>query len=557
MWNKPFSRTKDWSIRVQLARLVLEEASIPFKGTGLTLCQFLLDKVKEHDFYANHTVLQICAYRQAAAFFEKADSLPVQTQKKSEVAWEAFQAAELRCAQTNRNMSDFVAFLGDLSPGVNKVLYLAERKIGHILGTVPNLNTLDFSFGPGANRGIKALEACPLVKLGGPLTCSRNLFPTAEQFLLQFPGWMKYRAINFDGDPFFPEECESSHVGVDVVLTTGKVAFVPKSWKTDRTIITEPLLNSLGQKGIGKYIRQRLKRFGVDLKDQTRNQELARYGSISGSLATVDLSSASDTISKALVAHLLPYQWYSLLNRFRTPVVEGPDGLTIELEKFSSMGNAYTFELESLIFYALAFATAEVTGCETRDISVFGDDIIIPVAAYGLLEEVLSACGFSLNRDKSFAVGPFRESCGTDYWNGFDVRPCYLKGKVSYASLFTLHNFFARGFSPLAKQVRALIPNHLVLYGPDGYGDGHLVDFSYRGYRLKRQPASWSGYYFDTYVTRPSRLPSRRRPGDGALPVYSIYVSGESEESDQATDHLVVRSDGPGKYRRTSIYTLS
>jgi len=93
-------------------------------------------------------------------------------------------------------------------------------------------------------------------------------------------------------------------------------------------------------------MKKRLGLFGVNLRDQSVNQRYALLGSIDGSLATIDLSSASDTVSYALVMSLLPSGWFDLLDLFRSECVEVPGGV-IELEKFSSMGNAYTFELRA------------------------------------------------------------------------------------------------------------------------------------------------------------------------------------------------------------------
>jgi hypothetical protein len=96
---------------------------------------------------------------------------------------------------------------------------------------------------------------------------------------------------------------------------------------------------------------------------------------------------------------------------------------------FSSMGNGFTFELESLIFWALSKATAYFTGT-SGVISVYGDDIICPTGMAQDLIWILSVFGFQTNRDKSFTEGPFRESCGGHYHSGFDVTPFYLRKPI-------------------------------------------------------------------------------------------------------------------------------
>jgi hypothetical protein len=189
-----------------------------------------------------------------------------------------------------------------------------------------------------------------------------------------------------------------------------------------RSIDIQPTANLFLQKGIGKMLRRRLKRCGIDLDDQSRNQLLAQQAYSAG-LATIDLESASDTVSSELVRLLLPAEWYKWLDRFRTHSIS-LDGQSHKLAKFSAMGNGFTFELESLIFYSLCWAVvrAEANDYESP-ISVYGDDIIVSSVHFERVSVVLTECGFILNGDKSFSDGPFYESCGKHYFKGFDVTP--------------------------------------------------------------------------------------------------------------------------------------
>ena len=96
------------------------------------------------------------------------------------------------------------------------------------------------------------------------------------------------------------------------------ITTVPKNGKTDRTIAIEPGLNSYVQKGIGNKIRGRLRRFGINLNDQTINQ----FGACNAqtlSLSTLDLKAASDSISLALVEQILPHDWLNLIATSRSP----------------------------------------------------------------------------------------------------------------------------------------------------------------------------------------------------------------------------------------------
>jgi hypothetical protein len=190
-------------------------------------------------------------------------------------------------------------------------------------------------------------------------------------------------------------------------------------------------------------MRQRLLRFGIDLRHQSRNQRLAFLGSKTLKLATVDFSSASDSISKEVVRSLLPAPWHFLLDKCRSQYGV-LDGDPILWHKFSSMGNAFTFELETLIFYAVASCCAEylqVSSEEDSCISVYGDDVVIPITCLELFAEMSDFYGFTVNRKKSHYDSTFRESCGMHYFSGVDVTPIYLKSRLSDApSVFKFAN---------------------------------------------------------------------------------------------------------------------
>ena len=205
--------------------------------------------------------------------------------------------------------------------------------------------------------------------------------------------------------------------------TTNKLTIVPKKAKIGRPVLPQKALDLFLQKGCDKYMRKRLKQFGVDLSDRTINQRRAREGSITGqpfgkALATLDLSSASDSISTMLVKLLLPAEWFEYLDSIRTPVYKiGEDGEDRESPTFASMGNAFCFPLESLIFAAFCHASG------SKDFTVYGDDIILEQEAALYCVELLTYFGFKINVEKSFFHGPFRESCGADWYDGEDVRP--------------------------------------------------------------------------------------------------------------------------------------
>jgi hypothetical protein len=462
--------------------------------------------------YASLTPQEAWHLRQAQAFFNKRSDIDLGVDREK-VAREKFSQSERLCEETNGLFKSVASGQACLPPDVEAVLFRAQRKIARILGPVPCLDSLEPHFGPGATTQVKKRDASSRRKLAQAFACSKDLFPLWKHCVGMMPGWLS-------------PVVEGVHplAGVVCEIHAGFLRFVPKNARTDRAIVVEPMLNSMFQLAIGKFMAGRLRRFGIDIQDQSRNQRLALLGSLTGALATLDLSSASDTVAIELVWHLLPVDWAHFLSRFRTSEISDK-GHAIVLHKFSSMGNGFTFPLETLIFYALAYASTEEAGLSTENVSSYGDDIIAPTGAVPLLTKSLTACGFLLNSEKSFSSGPFRESCGKDYLSGIDVRPFYQKGPLSGTSAFMLHNYYVRRGEPeLASTVLEWIEESLQIFGPDGYGDGHLVsDLPLRPHGRER---GWSGFIFDTFTWK-SRTDFRFRSksGDRVLPCYSIYAA--------------------------------
>ena len=472
-------------------------------------------RFKELSDAANAEAVRVVrSCRQALAFFQKVEDLEIGIDKEA-VAYDKFIEAEQLCSETNHLLKAVRSEKASLSPRISSVIYTAKRKISDLLGRVPLLGELDLRFGPGATRATRRKDASIRRKLAEKLQCSEDLFPAVQYVLEEVPHLVDVHSaldrVDEDGQ-------EWSRVQLEVI--PAKLSFVPKSAKTYRSICTEPGLNTLVQAGYGAWIAKRLAAHGIDIRDQTVNQRRAMEGSLTGALATLDLSSASDTVSREIVYELLPLDWAHTLNRARSSNVLLPGGSVIRQEKFSSMGNGFTFPLETLIFWGLAAACCR----HDSDATVYGDDIIVPRESYALLTEVLHAVGFKVNLTKSYHKGPFRESCGKDYFRGHDVRPHYPRGWLSGQSLFVLHNHYARrGDTERAIRVLNRIHPALRVYGPDGYGDGHLLGDHPRRRPSKYTERGWSGYFFDTFVTRQSkdRIPLSR--GEHVVPLYSIY----------------------------------
>jgi len=359
---------------------------------------------------------------QCLVYLSKYKCLTLTTDPEDE-ARKRFVAAEDQCRRYNRNL-EICRFSGT-NPELDGILHAATRKIAQILGPIEKADLeSSFGWGPGATADLPRARAQVDNKLSKlPLSVTPRALPLARDVLGRDLHWssvvLGVSVTDLLGPFCFLPTCFA-------VTPYSEVCTVPKNAKTHRTSAKEPTLNAFLQKGVGGWIRRRLKRVGIDLDDQSANQRAAR-AAYSGRLATIDLASASDTVSKELVYELLPVDWAILLDDLRSPRYRWED-VEESFHKFSSMGNGFTFELESLIFYALTWAVCQKgDSLEQEQVWIFGDDIICPSSIAPQVVEVLAHCGFSVNTEKSFLDGNFYESCGKHYFKGVDVTPKYQK----------------------------------------------------------------------------------------------------------------------------------
>lgn len=213
----------------------------------------------------------------------------------------------------------------------------------------------------------------------------------------------------------------------------GALQFVPKSYKTYRSICMEDLslvpYQQATFRAMDRWFRSTLSS-RIDLQDQSRSRAMAMVGSKHPSTyATIDLSMASDSVSEALVRKWL---WRTPLRdclyATRSSVATYNDS-EFELPMFAAMGSACCFPLECLVFALMCEATVRsIDGPSMAGHAkwyVYGDDIVIETAYAPALIERLQRNGFIVNLEKSY-VDPdshFREACGGEYYAGEDVTP--------------------------------------------------------------------------------------------------------------------------------------
>lgn len=385
-----------------------------------------------------------CLDYAAVSFLKKLEGMPTGLDL-DEIALRAFKGAETMCASTNIRFT----YGRPLKNGAEQLIESARRKIASIIGEKPDYDRIAslMTWGPGATATIKGDMVRPESKVLEPkLSVTPKAFRLARGVVGRDLHWMRARLGCNHEPPALLEvagPCSALQSEFQLVHYM-RVVTVPKSSVTRRTIGAEPSMNGYIQQGVGRLLKDLLFKKGVNLRDQSWNQTLAKCAQ-QLNLCTIDLSSASDTLSYWLVEELLPPAWFELLSSLRSGHALMPDGKIVALEKFSSMGNAFTFELESLIFYALSWACCQEVGAPVEFLSVFGDDIIVDRRAYSRIEGLFKICGFKVNPEKSYVSGRFFESCGVHAFNGCDVTPMYQKELLyGLPELVRLHNRILR-----------------------------------------------------------------------------------------------------------------
>lgn len=430
------------------------------------------------------------------------------------VAMQKFEKFELLCKRTNARFRKL-----ECDPqykGRTVALHQAvQRKISRILGEFSIQEFFEVAdWGPGATTLIKSFDASATNKFQCEIGITRDLYNLLPSALLQevYPLWVQH--ISGVGFPNF-------QVG-------NRIVTVPKDATANRVIAIEPGFNLWFQLAVGTMIQRRLLRCGIDLRDQSKNQRLAYISSKDEVNATIDFSSASDSISKEVIRELFDHcsysergknnlsTWFSILDSCRSHYGHR-DGTWVLWDKFSSMGNGFTFGLESLLFYAIAKSCAEEIhrtspNAEEGDVSVYGDDVIIPRNCLELFSTMCEFYGFVINEKKSHFSSLFRESCGAHFMAGVCTKPVFLKEHLTdvlsvYRLANSIRRFAHRGLSTMGCEARFrklfdtlvdMVPKPLRVMIPNTLGDGGFISSwdeavpahanVYPLYRAKRAP---------------------------------------------------------------------
>ncbi len=316
--------------------------------------------------------------------------------------------------------------------------------------------------------------------------------------------------------------------------------FVPKTLKGPRIIAAEPVEHMWCQQSILNYLEHEFKRLFagsfIDLRRQDKSADLVLKASLDRSLATVDLSEASDRLSCFVVERMFRRNPPLLiaLHAARTRFVKinhHDETDYLKFKKFASQGTGTTFPVQSLVFLIAALAVS-LKGSVTWDnikrlrktVRVYGDDIIVPTHGYEDLRLLLTHLGLKVNDRKSFADGYFRESCGTEAYRGYVITP--IKPKVfdpsgpgdTIALIDGVNNLFKKGYWHASNNLSSFIPNYalrrLRFVGPGTAGPFGLTSFS--GYSDNHLNRRWNDSLQRIEVSVFAKYEdTRKRPRDG------------------------------------------
>lgn len=349
------------------------------------------------------------------------------------------------------------------------------------------------------------------------------------------------REMLISSDVSFYDELSRVHILEPGTERPVRVITVPKTQNTPRIIAIEPTCMQYVQQGLlerfvegieGNYLARNL----VGFMDQGPNQDLAHEGSLSGELATLDLSEASDRVSYLLVQNMLRNHrnLREAVDASRSKRADVRGHGIIPLAKFASMGSALCFPIESLVFMTAIFMgiSRELKEPVSKkliheflgQVRTYGDDIIVPVRFVRSVVEVLSLLGFKVNSSKSFWTGRFRESCGKWYYAGEEVTPIRLRqflpaqrtDATEIISAVSLRNqFYKAGYWKSVKLLDNLLEG-LIPFPAVAETSPVLGKLSFLGYQIERWDPNLHAPLVKGMVVK-SSLPVSRLDGHAAL----------------------------------------
>jgi hypothetical protein len=332
-----------------------------------------------------------------------------------------------------------------------------------------------------------------------------------------------------------------------------RVISVPKTQKTPRIIAIEPTAMQYAQQAVLEGFIESIEKDSflnrmLGFADQVPNQDMARLGSLSGDLATLDLSEASDRVSNQLVRTLMSGfpELHGAVDACRSRKADVPGHGVQRLAKFASMGSALTFPIEAMVFLTCVFLGIErslntqftsksALKRHASGVRIYGDDIIVPVdCVYDVIDQ-LERFGARVGSDKSFWIGKFRESCGKEYYDGFDVSivkvrrefPTSRRHVPEIISLVSLRNqLYKAGYWETVKMLDSKLEKILKYFPWVEESSSVLGRYSFLGFDQEKECEYLHHPLVKGWVVS-SDLPSDSLDGSGALLKYFLKRGDE------------------------------
>lgn len=318
--------------------------------------------------------------------------------------------------------------------------------------------------GPGVSVGSSGQHIFNKLFSGNLTSSNHGLYHLYRSYIKTFPDWVS------------AEMHRSSLYGECNIVSNSSLGFVPKERSKSRVICSEKSLDMFFQLGLASILQDRLKSYwGIDLSDQPdKNRELARLGSLADlgfdglNYCTVDLKNASDMpLNMCRIVYPDHILRYLLRYRSGSTFIRGLGSRQLDI--LSSMGNGYTFPMQTILFASIILASYRLNnitpefpfGTNLGNFGVFGDDLVFNANCVDDVYSLLSTLGFTVNKSKSFSKGAFRESCGSDFYKGINVRGVYIKTLTTpqsrYSAINALVEWSARSGIPLQRTVSYLV----------------------------------------------------------------------------------------------------
>lgn len=415
-----------------------------------------------------------------------------------------------------------------------RILCQRLQQVSGVVATA--LGSPDFyEFSSGYRRGVERSDGRGLGLKHGPGAVA-DLRGEDDKF--SFPNWPAKLQHLFPADAY-----AFTSFGIEQLESTShheppsKLIAVPKTTKAPRLIAAEPTSHQWVQQLVKDYlvdsVRNSFIGSYVAFDDQSASQDLVKIASRDRSLATLDLSSASDRLScwaieRAFKSNpLLLDAFHACRTRWVRDSISNPPTF-LKIKKFAAQGSALTFPVQTLFFLMCSLAVMpwndvkEIKSRWVGSVRVFGDDIIIPKDGYADLVLLLDYLGLKVNQEKSFHLGYFRESCGSDCYMGDDITPVKPKsirsdGPTARTALLDfVNNLFKKGYwhaseaalSTATKHVRENLPVVRI-------GSGYPGLTSFCGERLDHLRRRWNSNTHNEEVRVWSSISKTRRKQHG------------------------------------------